>query len=287
MSHDKEPITSVINEETTSNCTSVDIEKRHDSSSSVLKNVSQTEIKRSPETEGTISRGSESQSTQDQPRSKMFSSKRIGENPQDVLSSHRAIIQRSPIEKLKEKSTTKDSLRSHSLQKEPQAQNPAAMEPSIVKLCAHQIHDKSNNKNEKLKSPKYFGERFTKASMKKCVERRRRIDNRKLGADSFSWISNPPEAGYIQHPDAKLLIHPSFFSEEGFELCRYNDRCIHERNCGETRIRMAAMSYLRHKDCTTYRDLELIWGVSRSTIQRKTNEIQTKKLSDLIFLLNP
>lgn len=287
MSHDKELVSSTINEETPSDCTSVDIEKRHNSSSPVLKNVSQSEIKRSPETDGRISRGCESQSTPKQPRNKEFSNNIIEENPQDVLSSHRDNKHTCLNEELKEKSTSKDSLGSHSLQREPQMQNQAHLEYSVVKLCPHQMHDKSKNNNEKFKSPKYFGERFTKPSMKKCVERRRRIDNRKQGSDSFSWISNPPEAGYIRHPDAKFLIHPSFFSEEGFELCGYNDRCVHDRNCAETRIRMAAMSYLRHKDCTTFRDLELIWGVSRSTIQRKTNEIQTKKLSDLIFLLNP
>lgn len=154
-------------------------------------------------------------------------------------------------------------------------------------LSAIEYITSGSSNGEKSTSQKSNGDRYGKISMKKSAERRRRIDNRKQGTNSFSWILNKPEHGYIRHPDAKLLIHPSFFREDGFELCAYNDRCTHERNCGETRIRMAAMSYLRNKNTTTYRDLELIWGVSRSTIQRKTNDIQSKKQSDLIFLLNP
>lgn len=287
MSRDRQLIDMVENEETRTNCMLEGIEKRHECLLPGLKNVRKSGMNCSLEAEGNIEVGSESHSTAQQPPNERIYDELIRNNQKHILISERKNIQISSSETEKEQSTSKDSLWQTSLEKHPHSEGTIYSEPLVVKLSSTEADDESKNKNEKVNCRKLFGERFTKPSMKKSVERRRRIENRKQGTDSFSWISNPPEAGYIRHPDAKLLIHPSFFNEDGFELCGYNERCMHERNCGETRIRIAAMTYIRHKDCTTYRDLELIWGVSRSTIQRKTSEIHTKKLSDLIFLLNP
>lgn len=131
---------------------------------------------------------------------------------------------------------------------------------------------------------KQCNRRFSHA-MKKSPQRRCRIDGRKMGKDTFAWSRRDPVDGYIQHPDAEWLMHPSFFDLD-YKLCPYNGKCGHEKDCGEKRLHMAAMSYLRNKDCTSFRDLESIWGVSRSTIQRKTNEIQQNKTSDMLFLTN-
>lgn len=81
-------------------------------------------------------------------------------------------------------------------------------------------------------------------------------------------------------------MHPSFFDDGEFSLCSYNERCVHERDCAQTRLNMAALSYMRNRNKTTYRDLELVWGVSRSTIQRKVSEVEERKKPDLQFIVN-
>lgn len=117
---------------------------------------------------------------------------------------------------------------------------------------------------------------------RKAAARRNRIEKAK--EDNSSWIDDPPENGYIRHPDAKWLMHPSFFDND-HPLCPYSSPCIHERDCRSTRVLMATLSYIRNEKYTTYRDLELIWGVSRSTIQRKRKKIEGTKSKDRSFLL--
>lgn len=141
---------------------------------------------------------------------------------------------------------------------------------------------KTANRDYKLSN----GFRKYSTSMKKCLHRRSRIEYCRQRDGCFSWVNNEPVQGYIEHPDAKWLMHPSFFDDGEFSLCLYNERCVHERDCAQTRLNMAAMSYLRNRYTTTYRDLELVWGVSRSTIQRKVSEIEETKKADLQFILN-
>lgn len=120
--------------------------------------------------------------------------------------------------------------------------------------------------------------------VRKSAARRDRIENRGNGTDPFAWSKCKPHHGYIRHPDAKWLMHPTFF-DDSQPLCDFNASCPHDRPCGETRLLMATFSYLRNQDVTSFRDMEAIWGVSRSTIQRKTKRLEGLHARDLHFLL--
>lgn len=121
--------------------------------------------------------------------------------------------------------------------------------------------------------------------IQKSINRRSRMYGIKRGNDAFSWARKAPRNGYIQHPDAKWLMHPSFFNDGDHKLCQYGKRCMHERDCSELRVNMATLSYLRNRKYTSFRDMELIWGVSRPTIQRKARSVLETKQSDFKFIL--
>lgn len=103
----------------------------------------------------------------------------------------------------------------------------------------------------------------------------------------YSWLSNPVENGYIQHPKAGWLIHPSFYDDDD-PLCDAKRTCRHRRDCKEVRMRMAVFQYLRAEQQNTplsYREVELLWGVSHSTVQRRKLYMELK--SDVWFLMTP
>lgn len=77
---------------------------------------------------------------------------------------------------------------------------------------------------------------------------------------------------------------PSFFMESLGRMCEFGEECGHEVNCGVSRLRNAVFVYLRTGGKASYRDLEMVWGVSRSTIQRESVRLQGK--SDLYFLVD-
>ena len=115
-----------------------------------------------------------------------------------------------------------------------------------------------------------------------------------------AWAQAKPLDGYIKHPVAGYVMHPSFYNnfhlqdcnliakhlhdgEVDDPLCSPRKQCIHVRDCFEIRVRMAVLSYLQNN--ISYRDAEYIWGVSRSTIQRR--KAMLEEVSPLIFLLIP
>ena len=115
-----------------------------------------------------------------------------------------------------------------------------------------------------------------------------------------AWARAKPLDGYIKHPVAGYVLHPSFYNnfhlqdcnlianhlhdgEVDDPLCSPGKHCIHVRDCFEVRVRMAVLSYLQHN--ISYRDAEYIWGVSRSTIQRR--KAMLEEVSPIIFLLIP
>lgn len=104
---------------------------------------------------------------------------------------------------------------------------------------------------------------------------------------AYAWLKNPVENGYIRHPRAGWIIHPSFYDDEE-PLCGAKSVCGHRRDCKEVRMRMAVFQYIRAEERNTplsYREVELLWGVSHSTVQRRKVFMQVK--SDVLFLLTP
>lgn len=112
--------------------------------------------------------------------------------------------------------------------------------------------------------------------------------NNENGSSSYKWFDNPVvHNGYIKHPTAGWIMHPSYFKDEE-SLCKANDICAHDRDCKELRIRMAVFSYIRSEQRKTplsYREVELLWSVSRSTVQRR--KISMVKQSNVYFLVTP
>lgn len=110
-----------------------------------------------------------------------------------------------------------------------------------------------------------------------------------------TWSFSPIK-GYIMHPTAGLLMHPSFYTHTPKEvhsgvmyepevddpLCAPSAQCHHERDCFEMRVAMAVMA---HRRGASYRDAEVIWGVSRSTIQRR--RVKMRGRSAIHFLVTP
>lgn len=99
----------------------------------------------------------------------------------------------------------------------------------------------------------------------KVPERLERIGNEGREGKLAEWATRDATNGYIEHPEAGPMMHPSFYDN----LCPYPGHCIHDNVCWEIRVLMAVRNYNLSPSKTTYRDQELIWGVSRSTIQRK------------------
>lgn len=110
---------------------------------------------------------------------------------------------------------------------------------------------------------------------------------------TYGWLASPvSKEGYIRHPEIGWLPHPSFYQDSGIsnKLCKTLDICKkgnHTMDCKETRLRMAAYYYIRAEkngQALSYRELEMLWGVSRSTIQRRKRELMGK--SNINFLIN-
>lgn len=104
---------------------------------------------------------------------------------------------------------------------------------------------------------------------------------------AYAWLRNPVESGYIYHPKAGWIIHPSYYDDEQ-PLCDSKSVCIHHRDCKEVRMRMAVYQYIRAEERKTplsYREVELLWGVSHSTVQRRKTSMQQR--SDVMFLVTP
>lgn len=104
---------------------------------------------------------------------------------------------------------------------------------------------------------------------------------------AYSWLSNTVENGYIYHPRAGWIIHPSFYDDDE-PLCDAKAICRHERDCKEIRMRMAVFAYIRAEQRNTplsYREVELLWGVSHSTVQRRKLFMELQ--SDVWFLMTP
>lgn len=104
---------------------------------------------------------------------------------------------------------------------------------------------------------------------------------------AYAWLNNTVENGYIYHPRAGWIIHPSFYDEDE-PLCDAKAVCRHERDCKEIRMRMAVFAYIRAEQRNTplsYREVELLWGVSHSTVQRRKLFMELQ--SDVWFLMTP
>lgn len=100
--------------------------------------------------------------------------------------------------------------------------------------------------------------------------RRKRVDHRTRSEHPLAWIEVLPEMGYIRHPDAGWMKHPSYYEHE-HTLCPYNGKCIHSTNCRKLRFDAAIELYLRHRKNVSMRDIETLWGVSRSALSRAIN----------------
>lgn len=101
----------------------------------------------------------------------------------------------------------------------------------------------------------------------KAPSRRRRVDHRTRKEQPDAWSQVNPTAGYIKHPDAGWIIHPSMF-ERDYKLCKYCASCPHKRSCTNLRLEQALTLYKNNKDVLSMRDIEILWGVSRSTVSR-------------------
>lgn len=105
---------------------------------------------------------------------------------------------------------------------------------------------------------------------------------------NYSWLNKPCiENGYIFHPKAGWIIHPSYYNDDE-PLCNPKHPCHHKRDCKEVRMRMAVYQYIRAEQTNTalsYREVELLWGVSHSTVQRRKLSMQSQ--SDVFFLMTP
>lgn len=112
-------------------------------------------------------------------------------------------------------------------------------------------------------------------------------DGATMDSSAYTWLQNEVQRGYIKHPDAGWIMHPSYYDDET-PLCATDAECRHKRDCKEVRIRMAVYCYIRaerNKTPLSYREVELLWGVSRSTIQRRKVIMGAK--SKVLFLLTP
>lgn len=105
---------------------------------------------------------------------------------------------------------------------------------------------------------------WSQADMK-VVSRRRRVDPRVRSESPLAWLRQTPDRGYIKHPDAGWIKHPSRYSHS---LCEYKKPCTHDPNCSDLRLEMAIETYSDHRSSIALRDVERLWGVSRSTISR-------------------
>lgn len=107
----------------------------------------------------------------------------------------------------------------------------------------------------------------------------RRIDPHPDGTqgDDLKWLERDPEGGYIIGRHGRWIMHPTFYST----LCTFTSTCDCEKSCPETRVLMAVKAYNRNQG--TFRDMEALWGVSRSTIQRRRATLRNR--SDLVYLL--
>lgn len=101
----------------------------------------------------------------------------------------------------------------------------------------------------------------------KGIDRRRRIDHRTRTTSPMSWLEGSVVEGYIVHPDAGAILHPSYF-EKDHHLCAFRKVCPHHGNCSQIRLQAAARIYIQHKNHVSLREIETLWGVSRSTISR-------------------
>lgn len=113
------------------------------------------------------------------------------------------------------------------------------------------------------------------------------IKNIKKSRFVYAWLNSSIENGYIFHPKAGWIIHPSFYDEDG-PLCHAKSICTHQRDCKEVRMRMAVYQYIRAEERNmplSYREVELLWGVSHSTVQRRKLVMESK--SDIFFLMTP
>lgn len=106
--------------------------------------------------------------------------------------------------------------------------------------------------------------------------RRRRIEGSNSVSEIMSWASRTVHNGRIYHPEVGYLIHPSYFSNNHGRqmLCIYGKKCSHKPACRDIRALMAARSYMENREHLSYRDIEAVWGVSRSTVQRKTTVLK-------------
>lgn len=113
--------------------------------------------------------------------------------------------------------------------------------------------------------------------------RRRRIESSNSVSEIMSWASGTVHNGRIHHPEVGYLIHPSYFSNNHGRqtLCSYRKKCSHQPACRDIRALMAARSYMENRDHLSYRDIEAVWGVSRSTVQRKTTILKSISQSTL------
>lgn len=112
----------------------------------------------------------------------------------------------------------------------------------------------------------------------KSEERRQRIEHTKNARDIMSWSEYPRlKDGHIRHPEVGYMIHPSYFEQRRhITLCPYrpsSSSCKHEPLCKDVRSLMAARAYMENRDELSYRDVEAVWGVSRSTVQRQTTKL--------------
>ena len=84
----------------------------------------------------------------------------------------------------------------------------------------------------------------------------------------LEWLDAEPIDGYLRHPTFGWVMHPSFYTDD-LTLCKDFLNCAqrHDRDCKEVRFSMAAQAHLRYG--ISFRHLEKIWGVSRTTIQRR------------------
>lgn len=107
--------------------------------------------------------------------------------------------------------------------------------------------------------------------------RRRRIEGSNSVSEIMSWASGTIYNGRIYHPEVGYLVHPSYFSSnhEPKVLCSYGKKCSHKPACRDIRALMAARSYMENRNNLSYRDIEAVWGVSRSTVQRKTTFLKS------------
>lgn len=130
------------------------------------------------------------------------------------------------------------------------------------------------------------GRHSSTSTMTKVPSRRERIDKDMKNGTATDWAKKKPVDGYLDHPEAGPMMHPSFYEH----LCPYLTTCKHCPICSDTRVLMAIRNYNRFPSMTTYRDQEIIWGVSRSTIQRKKVLLDERSKNgygkaDLPFLL--